>query len=613
MRDSLLVLALFGVLASALFADKVTVDPNAPGAAVSQEPIDTDAPLAQKVTYEARRQSLVTILADLSKKTGVTLKAGYNSQDWQVRDRRMNVFCRDVPAKDLMQSISRVMKFKWSRAGTAPNYTYRLYMDRKTLLDEETKRLRDEEKSRQEQIKLRTDTLTRYGKLSSLSPAELDKLKEEDPFTYFLTKGGVAQGLGAFFNEVPAAAEALASGQEFTISAANLPAGCLQSLISSIEASEAIEGMMSPKKEKKSAALNLNDPAAMTITINEGVGEVVNRPENNLFLGMIGVKMGEKNRFMVPFLKPDSKLAAYLGRLLTRCVEEGKDSSDLAGEIGDEFVEAITEDAKQMNLGEPIAEHSKDPDDPDLRKKFEIKGEKKWLTEVEADLCDATGLAIVSESFERSPWVSHVAKGELEVGELVGKIATSYIYNWQKHGTTVEFRDRNWYRKRLEQIPQAWIDRWAATLKKTGTLDLPDLVQIAALTQVQLGSNLAVEEVFSDSDIVTILGSWTDAREVLRLYGALAESQRTLVLSPGGLDTSTLTAEQWTQLTKLAARKSGSLQQDAHYTLSAAKEQQDKRTVYVFKLTPTGDAKPMEWKVMLPAYNPKKEEPKTAK
>ena len=65
---------------------------------VPPESEQADARLCRNITYEASHKSVKIILADLSKMTGVTLNAGQSSQDWQVRDRKMNIFAKDLPS-----------------------------------------------------------------------------------------------------------------------------------------------------------------------------------------------------------------------------------------------------------------------------------------------------------------------------------------------------------------------------------------------------------------------------------------------------------------------------------------------------------------------------------
>ena len=115
-------IGIFAVLLTAttcqVGADKITVDPNQGAKEEAQLPT-TDARLQQKITYTARHKSLKVILADLSKTTGVTLKCGYNNNDWQVRDRKMNIFAKDQPLAALMNSIARVMKWFYPHSASS--------------------------------------------------------------------------------------------------------------------------------------------------------------------------------------------------------------------------------------------------------------------------------------------------------------------------------------------------------------------------------------------------------------------------------------------------------------------------------------------------------------
>ena len=117
---SVLTVAMAAVVSSSVWAvGKVTVDPNTSITANAKAAAETDARLDRKITYEARRKTVSAILADLSALSGVTFHAGYNGMDWQVRDRKMNIFVHDVSLRELMDSIAHVMKFKWSKSDKA--------------------------------------------------------------------------------------------------------------------------------------------------------------------------------------------------------------------------------------------------------------------------------------------------------------------------------------------------------------------------------------------------------------------------------------------------------------------------------------------------------------
>ncbi|MEN6356895.1 MAG: hypothetical protein ABFD83_07400, partial [Armatimonadota bacterium] len=111
MRKAVVILTLVMMVCGGAWAfGKVTVDPNASDQAVIEQ-WENDTRLSQKVTYEARHKAVKVILEDLSDMMGVTLNAGFNKQDWQVRDRKMNIFAKDITLADLLNSIARTMKF----------------------------------------------------------------------------------------------------------------------------------------------------------------------------------------------------------------------------------------------------------------------------------------------------------------------------------------------------------------------------------------------------------------------------------------------------------------------------------------------------------------------
>ncbi|MDO8682834.1 MAG: hypothetical protein Q7N50_05065 [Armatimonadota bacterium] len=65
--------------------------------------------------------------------SGVTRRAGASVQDWQVRDRKMNIFAKDLPLLSLMNSMARVMRFTWSKNAKVDPPIYRFYTDRRKI------------------------------------------------------------------------------------------------------------------------------------------------------------------------------------------------------------------------------------------------------------------------------------------------------------------------------------------------------------------------------------------------------------------------------------------------------------------------------------------------
>jgi len=134
MKKLALVLILFFVLVTtaAIAQGKIDVDPNTgPPPVAAREAKDTR--LAQKITYEARRKPVAAVLADLKEMTGIVFRAGSHEKDWQVRELKINIFAKDIALSELMTSISHATRLSWERGGKEEQWTYRLYMDQKTL------------------------------------------------------------------------------------------------------------------------------------------------------------------------------------------------------------------------------------------------------------------------------------------------------------------------------------------------------------------------------------------------------------------------------------------------------------------------------------------------
>ncbi len=206
-----LVVVLLGI--QTCWAQKVTVDPNA-GPAVQETAAKTDSRLAQRLSYETWHMPLKTILADLSEQTGVTLNSGYNKQDWQVRDRRMSILVEDVSLAELMNSIARVMKFKWSVSEQAMPPTYRLVADRRLIATFQTEATRRENELGLKVSRRRAAVADAMDRLSTASDAEMQGLRETDPYSYMSAETGFAKLMAQLFKEKPGLREAYIGGNK---------------------------------------------------------------------------------------------------------------------------------------------------------------------------------------------------------------------------------------------------------------------------------------------------------------------------------------------------------------------------------------------------------------
>lgn len=604
--------AMLCVCALPAVAEKITVDPNTVKAQEAEDQSEkTDTRLAQKVTYEARRKSVLVILTELSEQTKVQLKAGQNNKDWQVRDLKMNIFAKDVPLATLMNSMARTMKFKWSRDGKDGDYSYRLFADRKSVSEAERKRQEEERKQIEEQARKREKSFAKFAEIAQMKPEDVEKLRDQNPFLYIAAKSGLADSMGSFFAQLPAAAEALATGQEMSVNAAMLSPSAQQNLVRTMRDLHRMEGMFGGKREFPEDVVN--NMGAVTIRVNAHMDMMKNRPEAGFMLGMVEINGGGA-AFGLPLIDPDSNVAKLVGKLLTRAMEEGKSMEEIAREAQTDLGLAFMADMKKVDYGEKPVEH---PDEPALKEKIKISAKSRGLDDMLVAVSEASKLTVVSDCYGQfnigamMGMMGAPTEQEAELKTILDKVSSDYGLNWDKQGSVVEFRHKDWYRRRALLIPEETLEGWRKTLKETGTLDIDDLARIAQLDMEQFQTNLMEDPVFSASGLHVIFPN----REILRFYADLTSAQRSMLFGEGGLDLRSLTPEQFKQIEKLISARNGQflLNADARVVIAGTRTPKEKRFEYKFTLTTTDDLKPIEQTLTTPEYKePPKPQPKPA-
>src|SRR5436305_491639 len=100
-----------------------------------------DSRLAQKVTYTASAATSAQMFQDLTRKTGVIIRAGSGTRDWQVKERRVHVSLRDLPLGTALKQTAKTLSYQFQRAGVDGNWTYRIYQGARGHQYEDTLRL----------------------------------------------------------------------------------------------------------------------------------------------------------------------------------------------------------------------------------------------------------------------------------------------------------------------------------------------------------------------------------------------------------------------------------------------------------------------------------------
>lgn len=608
MHKLIFTLALLALTFPAFAIGKVTADPNAPGAVPAEVTLSASDPrLAQKVTLCEYRKPVRWLLERLGKSTGVALQAGYNANDWQVRDRKLSIICKDTSLAEVLSSIAGVTRFKWKLSGKGAQTSYRLYMDRTTLLGAETQMLRRQALLREENARKRKEMLDRLINIDNLPQDELLKMKQTEPYLYVLTTSGVAGSMGRMFRSMPALSDAIADGHYVRLDGAKLP-GTTQKAVSDFltnvdrlarELGEGYADLGAAASQPEQIELNINK------TLNNS--DVPGVPPVPL-LADIQVKVGglSSNSMLVsiPIVEPDSELGNVMGQALIDAREGRISSRDLGRQINDGVKKAQATDLQQK--GEPLAEHA---DDPALAKKIKIEPEDTQLASIQTALADASGFAVVTDccdfKTDLSPWF-RPSPDEDAICTIVDKLGTATHSNWDRRKGVIEFRDRHWFQKRSAQIPDAMLEKWQRAYQTTGTLEIDQLAEMSQLTQEQIDANIVRDDVLSQGGVDSALMHYDD---ILSFYACLTPAQRSAVFSFDGLGLADLAKSQRQEAEDLIRQWTPTFfaNPGARVTLTGTRTALGKAFHYQISARSTDAVDPVNWEVKTPLYP----EPKT--
>jgi len=106
-----------------------------------------------------------------------------------------------------MNSMSKVIKFKWTKHNKDDAPIYRLYIERKILLGAQRQRLIEEKRLRKRQTESRQRFISGLEAAARMPEGNLEKLKMQSPYIYKVAKMVWADSLPPLFAEVTAVAQ----------------------------------------------------------------------------------------------------------------------------------------------------------------------------------------------------------------------------------------------------------------------------------------------------------------------------------------------------------------------------------------------------------------------
>lgn len=485
----------------------------------------TDSRLEQKITYTAKSELLYKVLKQLTRETGVTMKCGKNDIDWQVRDRKVNIFIKDMPLKDLQKSLADVLHFTWASTDKDGTIAYRLFQTRKQREEEEA--------IRQEALsilpKKRQEAISQIEKLDSMSPEEIEKLRTEDPWLYFLAKDPDGKNILQVIKAIPEVKQALIDNRKMRIPISTLPPSGVAAAMSLVAGAEGLNRRIIPSEEgDDEPAIAPEDISSKILEAEIVVNSDINRndpgiPEGSI-LGIVEID-GEgfdSSNCISPLLDPKSPLAKTLIRGLT----SGATEEAIEKYMADATAEKIAKDQKVDAL----------PDDPDMKKHAKLTAGSNSLPDVLEQIAANIKLQVVSDDFRYRPQAECKADGTLE--DILKSISGAFEKDIKKDDNLLTLVDRRWAVKRSWEVPEIKLAYWRKHVNDN-TFSFWDLIDVAHLTDDQVENTVLTDETLYDLDCRQ------SSRSFLRFYSTLSPDQRDAVASDSGLPITELNAEQY--------------------------------------------------------------------
>ena len=272
----------------------------------------SDSRLDQKITLDADGVPVASVLANMSRISGVSFTAGVDKDDWMVQDRKLIVHVKDFKLSELMREISGTLRFSWSRQQDAPMWTYQLTQDKQERAQEFSLRANSQDSEARTYRQKREDALSDLVNLVSLRPADAAGLKATDPWRYVLATEPLGKGIADFISAFADARAAFVQGTEAEFPVSTLPPQ-LQETVRRIASS--YDGLIKSIGQSEDHADLLRRLDRLQITINPKNYAGATDVESRSLLGRIVIGSGSDS-FEIPLFDPATPLAKALGRAI---------------------------------------------------------------------------------------------------------------------------------------------------------------------------------------------------------------------------------------------------------------------------------------------------------
>lgn len=496
-----------------------------------------DTRLDQKVTFEAEGDTVSSVLDKLSTSTSVAMTAGLDSKDWFVQDRKVIVHVTDMKLSDLMQHLSTILRFHWSKGSAEGKPTYKLWQDKQELAEEESLRNAGDTAQSQETRDKRENAIADMVNLGSLGKTDAAGLKAADPWRYVLATEPLGRDVADLMSNLPEARSAFVQGTEASFPVVELTAQ-MQDAVRRIAQSYDSLTKSIGSSEDHSALLARFEKLQVTVNRRVLGTSSADALMNSSILGRITIGSGADS-FDIPLFDPSSAVGKALGKAII-ALKSGA-AKDL---VGKQLEADMTAAQKAAQPAQTVARDISS--DPALKGKVQLFKDDATATLpiVLKALAANSGKSIVSDFFPGAAPV--IRGGERTLGEQLEAIRIAYGSNWTKAGNTITFSDKDRFTKRAWAVPDVWMKYWSDRGKLNSGLLIEDMVQIGNLRDEQIDHTI-----MADSTLVRLgAGEAARNRQLLRFYGSLAPEQVN-----HKLEAASLSDAQWSLLKMALATK----------------------------------------------------------
>lgn len=494
---------------------KVTTDPNARGSAAASPVNQTaDKRLTRKTTYESGYTRLHSVADELTKLTGVSIRAGSSTKDWQIRDIPLVICVKDLPLGKLLSAIADSTHTLLS-SQTLDNgeKAYRFYRN-KRLQTEIDGKLQAAHRKQYEQIEWAWDAMLQLAK-STEAQKELAKTMP-DSYRRMVSNARLLDSLGAD------AREKVFSGEKITISGTTpTRASALESiLIESLDYRNAHRQANGHKPMER--------PKPEDIATTEAV--VAFRAEsdagNTEVWIVTDLKSGDVGGSCVC---PLSVYASQIEKLPGLQLPPRPKGEQVADQNSDRPADA------RLRLLETEQDWAVEP----LSEKFKLEAPKGKAQLTFADtitaLAKAAGLSIVTEDFLSHTWGPEPEPGgffgiELAPSTPLKQTLGSWFYSPDDRLLVGWAWSRGlWRKEHRNLVPESLLISLTAKLDTLGT-ELDDATPILDLTPEQ-----CAQWILGNRDTVWLMRAFRQDRALWQLYDSLSPANKAQARSENGL------------------------------------------------------------------------------